>query len=84
MGVPGHTPFDLDSVLYAGGPNRRSAALEFSRDELRLIRFLYLHLKPGDGVRELRQAFDRYWDLPASEPAVEQPARQVVRMPLPN
>ena len=28
----------------------------------KLLRFLYLHLKPGDGEEEVRKAFDQHWD----------------------
>lgn len=32
-----------------------------ARDK-KLLRFLYLHLNPGDGEEEVHRAFDNYWD----------------------
>jgi len=33
-----------------------------SARDRKLLRFLYLHLKPGDGEEEVRRAFEKYWD----------------------
>ena len=68
----------LEEIFQALGPSNDSAiypdSLVFEtedyapmyktlspRDKM-LLRFLYLHLKPGDGEEEVRRAFDQHWD----------------------
>ena len=35
---------------------------ELSRRDKKLLRFLYIHLKPGDREPQVRAAFDKHWD----------------------
>lgn len=64
LGIRSHNPLDKESVLYAGATGQRSTAVMFSDTDRRLLRFLYLHLQPGDGAEQIRRAFYAHWDAP--------------------
>lgn len=79
FGIRSHNPFDKESVLYAGATGQRSTAVMLSDTDRRLLRFLYLHVRPGDGPDEIRRAFYAHWDAP--EPISTRSGVRVLPLP---
>lgn len=61
LGPANDSPFFPSSIFYESEDGKSSKVLELSRLDRKLIRFLYLHLKPGDDLAALRRAYDRHW-----------------------
>jgi hypothetical protein len=47
---------------YAGSKIGDKVTSELSPIDKKLLRFLYLHLKPGDDERTVRQAYEKHWN----------------------
>lgn len=62
LGLMSDSDLFPSSIFYEKKGQRRSdPATTFSDLDKRLIRFYYLHIKPGDQREDVRRAFDLYW-----------------------
>lgn len=60
LGPHNDSPLYPESIVYERDGDGGSATRLADIDR-KLLRFLYLHLKPGDGIAEVRRAYDAHW-----------------------
>lgn len=61
LGLSNDSPEFSDSVFYETSSHFGDAESLSTRDS-KLVKLFYTHIKPGSRRREVRHAFDRYWD----------------------
>ena len=61
LGPVNDSPYFPSSVLFED-TNTPSTATKLALVDRKLLKFLYLHLEPGDRQREMQDAFDEFWD----------------------
>ncbi|MFQ5959421.1 MAG: DUF2927 domain-containing protein [Alphaproteobacteria bacterium] len=61
LGLRGHSAVFRESVVFSEG-GQRSTATALSPVDRKLLRLLYVNLRPADGWSELRTAYRDYWD----------------------
>ena len=68
LGPQNDVPHFTDSLFFEPDDGAPPWNKQLSHRDNKLLRFLYLHLEPGDGPKEILAAFRKHWPTMASHP----------------